>query len=56
MREQCDAGMRRAYADSCDAKCHGTERYGTERKSIQDPGENPSVSYAVGPVDKGVSR
>lgn len=51
MREQCDAHMRAACARTCDAKCHVTERYGTERKSIQDTAANPSVSNAAGPVD-----
>ena len=33
------------------ARCYGTERYGTERKSLQDPDENPSVPDRSGPVD-----
>lgn len=31
--------------------CYGTERYGTERKSYQDPIENPSVPDPRNPVD-----
>ncbi|MGN7977407.1 helix-turn-helix domain-containing protein [Microbacterium sp. 22195] len=33
------------------AGCYGTERDGTERKSYQDTGENPSVPDARTPVD-----
>jgi len=38
------------------AGCYGTVRDGTERKSYQDPDENPSVPDRSSPVDKGVSR
>lgn len=66
MAEQ-DAGRMRG-ACSADAKgnantmhapmrprCNGTGRYGTERKSHQDPDEIPSVLDAAGAVDKGES-
>lgn len=37
------------------AECYGTERYGTERESYQDPGEIPSVPDAARPVDNSIS-
>src|SRR5690606_26845319 len=56
MRDGCDAGMRCADADACDAECHVTGRYGTERKSRQDMGEIPSVPDRSTPVDNPESR
>lgn len=36
------------------AECYVTGRYGTVRKSYQDPDEIPSVPDASGAVDKGL--
>jgi transposase-like protein len=54
MGEQCERicdGYAGRMRFGCDAECHVTRRYGTERKSIQDPASNSLVPDAPGPVD-----
>src|SRR5690606_19477 len=58
MTEHDATGMRPAsdvnamHMHAVDAiSCHVTGRYGTERKNLQDPGENPSVPDRSTPVD-----